>query len=85
MSSTHNRVRRGLFWCGALLLPISIACSSATQRNSSAGDNRDRRDSCCSDYRVGRGHPESKLIGRPEPICRNVVGSAQPGRSCAVV
>jgi serine protease Do len=31
MSSTHNRVRRGLFWCGALLLPISIACSSATQ------------------------------------------------------
>lgn len=31
MSLTHNRVRRGLLWCGALLLPISIACSSATQ------------------------------------------------------
>jgi serine protease Do len=34
MSSTHNRVRRGLFWCGALLLPISIACLSATQPSS---------------------------------------------------
>jgi serine protease Do len=31
VSSNHNRVRRGLFWCGALLLPISIACSSAAQ------------------------------------------------------
>jgi hypothetical protein len=34
MSSTHNRVRRGLFWWSALLLPISIACSSATQPSS---------------------------------------------------
>jgi serine protease Do len=34
MSSTHNRVRRGLFWCGALLLPIGIACSSGTPPSS---------------------------------------------------
>jgi hypothetical protein len=57
----------------------------AIQRDSPAGNNRDRRDRCWSDYRGGRGHPESKLIGRSEPSRRSVAGSARPGRSCAVV
>ena len=78
MSSTHNRVRRGLFCCGALLLPIIIACSSAAQPSSAtpAGDNRDRRDRCCSDYRVARGHPSPNSLVAPSPSV--VASSAVP-------
>jgi hypothetical protein len=54
------------------------------QRNAPRGDNRNRRGRCCSDYRVDRGYPKSKLIGRPESSRHSVVGSAQPGRSCAL-